>query len=108
MYIFDSSLKQNTVMKNSILTPETIISVHFNDEIKPTQIQYSTEINGKKVFLAEYGCDANDLADIKEMAMGESYYERAEGFHFHTYDVQNSSIATPFEDDMIPSNKAEA
>lgn len=84
-------------MKASTITSESIISVHFNDEIKPTQVQYSVDIEGKKVFLSEYGCDANDLAEIKEMAIGESYYERAEGFHFHTYDVKNSSLATPFE-----------
>lgn len=92
----------NPIKNSEFLSAESIISIHFNDEIKPTKIQYSFDHEGKKMFLAEYGCDSNDLTEIKDMAISEAYYEKSEGFHFHTYDVKNGSLGTHFEDSMIP------
>lgn len=85
------------------LSPESIITVHFNDDIRPTQIQYSFENQGKRVFLAEYGCDANDMADIKELAIEGYTWLSNEHFHGHIYEVKNGSLGTPFTDDMIPN-----
>lgn len=89
------------------ITSESVISVHFNDEKSPTQMQFSTMIEDQLVILHEQGADSNDLEEIKEMANSESYYEKSESLFFHTYDVKNSSLGTPFEDSMIPSHYSE-
>jgi hypothetical protein len=96
-------MKTNENMKN-LITSESVISVHFNDEKYPTKMQFSTMIGEQLVILYEQGADSNDLEEIKEIANSGSYYEKNESLYFHTYDVKNSSLGTPFLNSEIPSH----
>lgn len=85
------------------ITNETIISVHFNDETAPTQMTFSVEVDGRKIAIKDQGCDANDLADITEMAVDGPYYEKTEGLFYHSFDVRNGDMGTPFTSEDIES-----
>jgi hypothetical protein len=82
---------------NIKITEETEINVHFNDLNGPTIMTFSVEDeNGAKQALEDWPCDANDLADIKEMAVSGPHESNEEHLHPYYFVVRNGDLGDPF------------
>lgn len=102
-------------MKNSKITNQTIIEVHFDNLSSPDVMTFMAHIDSTPMVLAAEDADINSLVDIRELAGFKgnpgSYHDYSEEMkereheevHTYYYEVKNENFPIPFTDDDIPT-----